>query len=248
MASRSLREGAGPVVAGLLVLVVVLGGLVAPRPLGPSGVADREFTPASSSHLRATVNPVSVSLTVNPGRTTEGQTVSVQATANGGTPPYSFAYSGLPNGCQGQNGASFTCNPSSSGTYSIQVTATDSRGNQSSPSNSVSLTVTSSNNGNSNGNGNGNGNNSSNGLSSLFSGFSGVLSLLFIVGIVGFATWILLIVGVWIIAVTLVRRLPKRGEWGTPIASSKCAACGAAIAAGSKFCASCGASTAPKAP
>ncbi|HEV8049951.1 MAG TPA: hypothetical protein VGP88_05105 [Thermoplasmata archaeon] len=212
--------------------------------VGRGGV--RPVVGPQSSGVAVLNTPVSVSLNINPSQLQKGQSISVQATANGGTPPYSFSYTGLPQGCGGQNGASFTCTPSSSGSYTVQVTASDSQGNQSSPSNSVSLDITSANNGNGNGNGNGGGNNSSNGLSSLFSGFSGILSLVLIFAVVGFITWILLIVGVWVIAVTLLRRLPKPGAIAAGAATTKCAACSATIPVGSKFCASCGASTAPK--
>jgi len=190
--------------------------------------------------------PVSARLSISPGQVQQGQSISVMTTASGGTPPYTYSYTGLPNGCSGQNQASFSCNPSSTGSYNVQVTVTDSHGNQSTPSNTASVTVTSSNNGNGNGKGNGGGNNSSGGLSSLFSGFSGILWLLLIFGIVGFITWILLIVGVWIIAITLVRRLPKRGAAGSVAAFTKCASCSTPIPVGTKFCSECGASTAPK--
>lgn len=192
--------------------------------------------------LHSAASGITASLSINPGSVQEGQSISVSTTASGGTRPYSFAYSGLPPGCTGQNQASFSCNPSSTGSYNVQVSVTDSRGNQSNPSNSVPIDVTSSN----SGNGNGNGNNSSNGLSSLFSGFSGFLSLFLIVGVVGFATWILMLVAVWIIAITLLRRLPKRGSAGGLGATTNCAACSASVPAGSKFCAECGARVASK--
>jgi hypothetical protein len=229
--------------------VVLLLGSLAIAPFLP-GSAPRAAAvePGFVTAVTPANSPVTVSLTISPSQVSEGQSINLQASASGGTPPYSYSYSGLPNGCQGQSGQSFSCNPSESGSFSVQTTATDSHGNQSSPSNSVSVDVTQSTSGNGNGNNNGNGSNSSNPLSSLFSGFSGVLSLLLIFGLVGFVTWILLIVGVWIIAITLVRRLPKRGEWGTAGGTTKCAACSAAIPAGSKFCSACGASTAPKAP
>jgi len=152
--------------------------------------------------------PLSVSLSVNPSPVQKGNQISVSTTVSGGTSPYSFTYSGLPPGCGGNNVQSFSCNPSSTGSFQIQASVTDNNGNTS-VSNSVSLTVTSSSGGN--GNGNGGGNNSSNPFSGLLSGLGGFLSLLLIFGIVGFVTWILLIVGVWIIAIVLVRRLPKRG-------------------------------------
>jgi hypothetical protein len=189
---------------------------------------------------------LTASLSISPGQLQQGGSISVTTSVSGGTPPYSYSYTGLPSGCSSQDQPLFSCTPSSTGSFSVQVTVTDSHGNSSAPSNSVSVDITSSNNGN--GNGNGGGNNSSTGLSSLFSGFSGILSLLLIFGVVGFITWILLIVGIWIIAITLVRRLPKRGAIGAAGATAKCGACSAVIPAGSKFCPECGAGTAPKVP
>ncbi|MFI5414067.1 MAG: hypothetical protein ACHQ16_00080 [Candidatus Lutacidiplasmatales archaeon] len=235
-----------PTASVLAVLAILL--LVA-------GLGAVSVTSGSWSHSGARISPaavvgatpvVSASLSISPGQVQKGQSISVTTTASGGTPPYTYSYTGLPGGCSGQNQASFSCNPSSTGSFSVQVTVTDMHGNQSTPSNSVSVDVTSSSNGNGNGNGNGGGNNSSGGLSSLFSGFSGILSLLLIFGIVGFITWILLIVGVWIIAITLVRRLPKRGAAGSSSAFTKCAACSTPIPVGTKFCSECGVSTVPK--
>ncbi|MCI4336636.1 MAG: zinc ribbon domain-containing protein [Thermoplasmata archaeon] len=190
------------------------------------------------------VTTITVTLSINPQQVTKGSSISVQSSTSGGAPPYSFVYAGLPSGCNGQNQPSFSCNPSSTGTYSVQVTATDSHGNQSAPSNSVNLDVTSASNGN--GNGNGGGNNSSNPLSSLSSGLGGYLAIAFIFAIVGFATWILLIVGVWVIAVVLMRRLPKPGEAAASGPGSKCGSCSAAVPGGAKFCPQCGTSTTPK--
>ena len=127
----------------------------------------------------------------------------------------------------------------------MQVTVTDINHNQT-VSNSASLDVTSSNNGN--GNGNGNGNNSSNPFSSLLSGLGGFLSIVLVFGIIGFVTWILLVVGIWVIAVVLLRRLPKRTPGAASGSTMACAACGATLPAGSKFCSECGKSTAPKTP
>lgn len=190
---------------------------------------------------------VTVELSINPQDVSQGSSINVQTTVNGGTPPYSFSYNGLPSGCNSSNEQSFTCNPDSSGTYNVQVTATDSHGNESAPSNTVTLDVMSSNN-NNNGNGNGNGgsNNSSNPFSNLLSGLGGFLAIALIFGVVGFVSWILLVIGVWVIAVVLMRRLPKGGAAATVATSAKCASCSASIPGGTKFCPQCGASTTPK--
>lgn len=197
-----------------------------------------------------TVSSVTVSLSISPQQVTAGSQISVQATANGGTAPYSFSYSGLPSECGSPSQPSFSCTPTASGTYNVQVTATDFHGNQSAPSNTVTLDVTGSsnnNNNNNNGNGNGGSNNSNNPFSSLLSGFGGFLAIAVILAIVGFVTWVLLVVGIWVIAVVLMRRLPKRGAADATSNSVKCASCSALITSGAKFCPECGASTVPKA-
>ena len=190
----------------------------------------------------AASGPLGASLTVSPSQVQSGQSIQIQTTATGGVQPYTFSYSGLPGGCSNQNQPSLTCNPTSTGSFTVQASVSDSNGSHT-QSNSVSVDVTSSSN---NGNGKGGGNNSSNPISSLFSGFSGLLPLLLIFGVVGFVTWILLLVGVWIIAITLVRRLPKRGAIGSAGPTTPCAKCSAALPVGSKFCSECGAGTAPK--
>ena len=228
-----------------VTVVLVLGvlGIVAS---GTSAIVGGGPTPATTAAPGASPFAVPTSqpypvLSIMPTQVSQGQTISVQTSVSGGTPPYSFTYSGLPSGCNGYSTASFSCTPNGPGTYNVQVTVTDVNGNTST-SPSVSLDVTGSN----NGNGNGNGNNSSNSISGLFSNLGGFLSLLLVFGLVGFATWILLVIGVWVIAIVLLRRLPKRGEAGLAVATVRCAACSASIPAASKFCAECGAAIAPK--
>lgn len=218
---------------------VVMVGAIALLSLGLTPLS----AAAPAAHPTPSATPVTASLSITPQQVKQGQSINVQTNASGGTAPYSYSYTGLPPGCGGQNQPSFSCNPSSTGSFSVQVTATDSHGNQSNPSNSVSVDVTSSSGGN--GNGNGGSNNSSNPFSSLTSGLGGFLAIALILAIVGFVTWVLLVVGVWVIAVVLLRRLPKGG----PAAGStqvKCASCARLIPEGSKFCPECGASTAPK--
>ncbi|MCI4347671.1 MAG: zinc ribbon domain-containing protein [Thermoplasmata archaeon] len=236
--ARKLTVG---IAAILLVVASALGAVSALS----APMADRTTATSSNSGPTQPVSPLNapltVSLTISPSQVQKGQSISVSTTPSGGTSPYTYSYSGLPSGCQGQNSQSFNCNPSSTGNFQAQVNVMDSKGNNTA-SNFASLTVTSS----SSGSGSGSGNNSSNPFNSLLSGLGGFVQLLLIFGIIGFATWILLIVGVWIIAIVLVRRLPKRGADTPATATVKCAACSAAIPAGSKFCPACGTSTTPK--
>ncbi len=236
------------IVVTTLILLSGTGGHSPAAELGAHPASSASAAIASSARIDPSVGPLTASLTVSPSSLTEGQSMNVETTATGGTPPYIYSYSGLPAGCGGQNQDTFSCNPSSTGTYTVQATARDSGTNQT-QSNSVSVTITSSNgNGNGNGNGNNGGNNSSNPLSSLFSGFSGALSLVLIFGVIGFVTWILMLVAVWIIAITLVRRLPKRGASASAGPTVPCPACAASIPPGTKFCPECGASVVAKRP
>ncbi len=215
---------------------------------GPLRAYDASVDTAGPS-LWTAAHPLSAmftaSLSINPSQSQEGNSINLQTTVNGGAAPYSFTYHGLPSGCNTQNSSGFSCNPSATGMYPISGTVTDHNGNQTG-TNVVTLDVTSSSNGG--GGGGGSGNNSSNPLSSLLSGFGGILTYVLIFGIVGFATWILLIVGVWVIAVVLMRRLPKRGEGAPATASVRCASCSASIPAGTKFCPECGKSPVVKSP
>ncbi|MGC2289629.1 MAG: zinc ribbon domain-containing protein [Thermoplasmata archaeon] len=215
-------------------------------------VSDQNGNVTSSNIVEVTVDSsLTVNLQLSSTSITQGSSLSVMATASGGSGSYSYDYSGLPSGCGGYNTNSFSCNPSSTGQFNIYVNVTDTNGGLATSNNQELSVSSSSGNGNGTGNGNDGSNNSSNPFSSLLSGFSGVLSLLIIAGIIGFATWILLIVGVWIIAVVLIRRLPKRGtttEGPAALPMTKCAGCSASVPGGSKYCPECGTSTAPKTP
>jgi hypothetical protein len=244
------RSSAVVLVLGLLLVGSAVGAMGAASLVGALGSGTSGSQSQQLSGLPSANPMIMATLTISPQQVTEGSSIQVTTTASGGnpTPMYSYQYFGLPSGCNGYTSASFQCDPSSSGTYNdIYVVVTDNNGNTTN-SNTVSLDVTSSS-GSGNGNGGSGGNNSSNPLSSLLSGFNGVLSLVLIVAIIGFVTWILLIVGVWIIAVVLIRRLPKRGAPSSSIvtpAAMKCASCSASIPTGTKFCPECGAATATK--
>ncbi|MGI0132335.1 MAG: Kelch repeat-containing protein [Thermoplasmata archaeon] len=76
-------------------------------------------------------DPVVSSFTVAPGLTEVGVTVSVAAQVAGGSPPYTYSYSGLPPGCSSVDASSFVCNPSQAGSYLLELTVTDQQGNTS---------------------------------------------------------------------------------------------------------------------
>lgn len=220
-------------------------------------VTDSNGNVTYSNKVTLDIDPaLSAGLTLSPNTVTEGQSINVDVSVNGGTGTYSYDYSGLPAGCGGNTGSSFSCTPSQTGGFSVSVNVTDTNGAYA-VSPTQNLQVNPANSGGNNGNngsgshGGSSGNNSSNPFSGLLSGLSGFLSLVIIAGIIGFVSWILLIVGVWIIAVILIRRLPRRGTLIAPAAAvptMKCPSCSASIPTGSKFCAECGTNTAPKTP
>jgi len=60
--------------------------------------------------------------------TTAGQPFSQTFAATGGTPPYTFAFSGLPAGLTGSSSGAVSGTPSAAGPFSFSVEATDTRG------------------------------------------------------------------------------------------------------------------------
>ena len=219
------------------VSVLMVFGLVAfgPAPAVhsrspvPAGAPERDSATTANANLEVT-------LSISPSQVQVGNSVNIQAAASGGIPPYSYQYTGLPSDCPSQNSSSFSCNPSTPADYEVSVSVTDAASDSATSNPPTSLDVSSSNNGGSGGGGN----NSSNPFSGLISGLGGILTYVLIFGLIGFVTWILLIVGIWIIAITLVRRLPKRGAASPATATVTCAACSAVIPAGTKFCPECG--------
>lgn len=220
-------------------------------------VTDANDNQTNSNTVSLKVDPsVQASLSISPGTITQGQNIAITTTASGGSGDYSYQYSGLPGGCQSYTSASFSCTPSSTGNFNVDVNVSDTNGGYV-ISNGQNVQINPASSGGSGGNGSGGsggqggsgGNNSTNPFSGLLKGFSGILSILLIFGIVAFATWILLIVGVWVVAVVLIRRLPKNGAKLSAVSAPlvKCSSCSAAIPGGSKFCPECGASLAPKA-
>jgi hypothetical protein len=95
----------------------------------------------TTKNVSVTVNPdlVLTSVVANPTTVTVGSKFHVNVTAEDGTTPYSYSYTGLPAGCSSGNTASLSCTPTASGTVTITATASDAVGwNE---SGSVSVTV-----------------------------------------------------------------------------------------------------------
>ncbi len=95
--------------------------------------------------VTTTVSPASggsptVSLSANPSSVTVGSTSTLTGSVSGGTSPYTYSWTGLPPGCSSTNGATLTCAPTGTGTFTVSLTVTDSKGNTG--QGSATLTVT----------------------------------------------------------------------------------------------------------
>jgi PKD repeat protein len=85
---------------------------------------------SGSASVSLTVNPAlsSPTLAVQPNPDAVDHPAKFQASVSGGTPPYTYAYNGLPPGCASSNDSNPQCKPSTGGTYSVTVTISDSAG------------------------------------------------------------------------------------------------------------------------
>jgi hypothetical protein len=88
--------------------------------------ADPQY--ARSYPLAVTVSPPLNANITGPSSVTVGAGVTFTANASGGTPPYAFDYSGLPSGCSVTNQATFSCNPNSTGQFTVRLSVTDAAG------------------------------------------------------------------------------------------------------------------------
>lgn len=78
---------------------------------------------ANSSH------PVIESFVVAPNPSVANQTITLSVSALAGSPPLSYAYSGLPSGCGTADLPVLTCAPTAPGSYILQASVTDAHGN-----------------------------------------------------------------------------------------------------------------------
>jgi YVTN family beta-propeller protein len=83
---------------------------------------------------------LSVKLTANPSSISLGNSTILTATTSGGTPPFAYAYTDLPTGCTSQNTSSFTCKPTVTGSFTVNVTVTDTHGGLARSSASLNVT------------------------------------------------------------------------------------------------------------
>jgi PKD repeat protein len=75
--------------------------------------------------LAVYIDPSITSFTLNPANFDLGQRITFFVSTSGGNGSLTFSYSDLPTGCSSANSSSFSCTPTSSGTYDVRVTITD---------------------------------------------------------------------------------------------------------------------------
>ncbi len=73
-------------------------------------------------------SPVISAFSASPNPITVGEMTTFSVVAQGGTPPYTYTYTGLPAGCSSVSTATFNCTPTVSGIFTVNVTVTDSNG------------------------------------------------------------------------------------------------------------------------
>jgi len=69
-----------------------------------------------------------ISVALAPNATDVGGTTSIDATVAGGRAPYSFAFTGLPKGCESTNSSMIACTPRDEGTFVVAVLVADALG------------------------------------------------------------------------------------------------------------------------
>jgi lysophospholipase L1-like esterase len=78
--------------------------------------------------VTTTTAPTISSFTASPNPVVAGETTYLNVTAYQGNPPYDYAYSGLPPGCQSANTSSLSCTPQFAGNFTVRVYVNDSVG------------------------------------------------------------------------------------------------------------------------
>ena len=73
-------------------------------------------------------DPTITSFSASPSSLLQGSSMDVSVEASGGSSPLNYTYVGLPSGCSATNASSFSCTPSSTGTFVIAVSVTDANG------------------------------------------------------------------------------------------------------------------------
>jgi hypothetical protein len=93
-------------------------------------VTDTAGAQLSAGYFNVSISPdpAVAALAFSPKTIDLGQTATVFVNTTGGTPSFTFTYSGLPSGCTGEVVQTFSCTPSASGHFLVTATAKDAVG------------------------------------------------------------------------------------------------------------------------
>lgn len=95
-----------------------------------SGTGSATVTRGTTQFITITLSAITgrpsiTAYTALPDPTPVGGTAYLNVSVVGGSPPYSYAYAGLPAGCPTQDTASLVCTPTTAGNFTVTVTVTD---------------------------------------------------------------------------------------------------------------------------
>ena len=93
-----------------------------------SGLVNVSGSPVTRSVAFVPFAPSVLSVSVGPGTVTLGGKVTVTANVVNGLAPLSYIYSGLPAGCTSTDASTFSCTPTVTGTFNVQVSVRDAMG------------------------------------------------------------------------------------------------------------------------
>ncbi len=101
-----------------------------------AGVRDSAGATGTGTPVEVEISPALAvtQLVLYPSPVGTGGNETIQLLAEGGVPPYGYAFAGLPPGCLSANQSVIDCRPTAAGTYSIRATVADAYG--------VNVTVT----------------------------------------------------------------------------------------------------------
>jgi hypothetical protein len=85
----------------------------------------------ASGTLTVNAWPTVASFSASAGTVTVGDSLTLRATAAGGTGPLVYSYAGLPTGCAAANVSVLTCSPTAAGSYAVTVGIRDAVGGNS---------------------------------------------------------------------------------------------------------------------
>jgi hypothetical protein len=192
-----------------LVLILSLLGV---------GLASRPGSTNAAWHPDSTPPLSIVSFGFQPSSVDVGSSTTVGVTLSGGTSPYLLWFNSSVPGCEPPNSPvtssstqyQFSCQPSESGSFSVNLDVVDSSTPAFRASNVADLNVASNNNGNNNNNNNGNGNGSGSGGGLTLP--TGLESLVLVIGLVFLGTMIAIAAGTIATAAVVSRRLRQINE------------------------------------